>query len=144
MTKTKRACRAKDRYDLEIEDIKREIREDKWLEGSDIIMNHWDLPNTYGGLFASCSPDRRLGHGWGCLTQVKGDPESYTTPDPKLTKQILSSSLPKSVREVRVRDLHRFARWQRKMDKMWPGREKLGLSSRFEERLKAVAEEKAS
>lgn len=134
MSKTKRAI---DRYDLEIEDIKLEIDEARgWNTENDIIENHWDSPRLYGGLFSYCTPDRQGNGVCGCLTQIKGFPELYKSPDPKLTKKILSSTLPKSAAELELRHLHQFARWQRKMDAMWPGRGKMQMPEGFEERLR--------
>lgn len=130
MSKTKRAI---DRYDLEIEDIENAVADGVGDE-SEVIFRHWDCPNAYGGLFAYCTADRKMNFKCGCLTQVKEDGRG--TDDPKLTKSILRSSLPGRAHDVKLRHLRQFARWQRKMDAMWPGRGEMQMPEGFEERLR--------
>lgn len=135
MSKTKRAL---DRYDLEIEDIKKEVA--KGTDVGKVIHACWVDGDQKGGLFSYCSPDRDSdGHGGcvGCLTQIKNC-TMFSAADPQLTRSIRGSSLPDNWQKVELRHLSQFARWQRKMDAMWPGRGQMQMPEGFEQRLREM------
>lgn len=142
MTSTKRGRRVKDRYDLEIEDIKAAVARGKSEE--DVIYSHWTGHAELGGLFSYCSPDRAPfasapSRVCGCLTQIRFHRDFHSS-DSKLTKAIRRSSLPGNTLNVKISHLSRFARWQRKMDAMWPGRGEMLLPEGFEKRLREAQE----
>lgn len=109
---------------------------DKYDEAIEYLTEHpggiqaaWSCPSGYRGgcLFVYCTKDasnrneRRAV--CGCLTQVRNGMHGAETPE--LTAEIRADkSVPASRWNITVESLQHFARWQRKLDALYPGRGK--------------------
>ena len=111
-----------DKYEQAAEQLREAV-----AEGVD-ISDVWGDPHEYldqgGLLFLHCTPTGEGLHDgvwYGCLTQVKHG----------IANKAVSSELTDAIRaddriphdiDIDVDDLDWAIEWQRKMDKMWPGR----------------------
>lgn len=114
-----------DIYDQEVERLTKALKDcetrDEELE---IILSAWGYGFYHSPLFDGCSKNRRgakYGDYCGCLTQVASG--SHLAENQFLTDLILKDKrLPFKTDEITVHNLPVFAEWQRKMDKIIPGR----------------------
>lgn len=100
----------KDKYDRAIEYLTKH----PWKIAQAWINNPYyesRLAELAHALFQPC------GDGFGCLTQIRSDP-NYRVPTPELKRAIRADKrIPKSPSAIKVSDLPVFAEWQRRLDK---------------------------